>query len=101
MSATITRLESGVHSDYTVIDDTMHIALIYVPAALRGQGNGSNELRRLLAIADAQHLRVELLADSVFGTSISRLVSWYLRYGFTIDQNLGGGTRVRMRRTRV
>lgn len=81
-------------------NDAVHIELISVLAACRGQGRARRLLAAVAAWADEQQTRLSLVVSEAFGSEIPRLVSLYSGYGFTW-QRAAPGSRVRTNITMV
>lgn len=74
---------AGVRMDVTDNPDKIILHLIDTSGVGRGQGIGTEYMKRLLASADAAGKRVELTPDTSFGASSKkRLTDFYRRFGF-------------------
>lgn len=66
------------------------LELLMVEEGYRQQGYGTTFLSLLCALADATHKTIHLFPTSEFGSDFDRLVAFYERFGFIIDEEKRG-----------
>ena len=89
----------GVELDLYLYASDSHarLALIRVPAELRGQGLAQKVMQAITEAADSECITVTLSASDSFGSSVKRLVDFYKGYGFV--ENKGRRRRFEFRDT--
>lgn len=74
--------DAGIDGFVSEKGDTITVSKIVVPETMRGQGAGTQAMRRLVDYADATGKHVVLTPSADFGGDRARLVDFYKRFGF-------------------